>query len=936
MSSSFSLLDGAKSFSPGRLAGTRTPAKPRTPLWLQCLSTAAVALLLSAAGFAQSTGNAGSIIGSVTDATGAVIPNATVTILNPISAYSRSATSDGAGQFRFPNVPMNPYHLTVTGAGFSSFSQDVEVRSAVPVNLKIILKIGSSAENITVEGDSGELVENSPTFHTDIDRKLFDTVPLESTSSALSSLVTLATPGVAADSNGLFHGLGDHASNSFSLDGQPITDQQSKVFSNQIPLDAVQSMEVIAGAPPAEYGDKTSLVIDVTTRSGLGSTTPHGGITTSYGSFGTSNVDFNFSYGGKNWGNFIAANGLNSGRFLDPPEFVVMHAKGNEENIFDRFDYVFSTSDALHVNLGFTRSWFQTPNSYDNLNIGVLGPDGNPVGPTDQRSKIDTFNIAPSWTHTLSPNSLFTLSGFVRRDQFNYYPSNNPFADYGPIQQETVAQQRNLTNAGVLSNLTYTKGIHNVKAGVVYEQTFLNENDQLGIVSPLLNAPCVNAQGQAVAGFNDPSQCAAAGYQSNPGYTTILSCYDLTRPFPSPSSGCAGSHSTLYPFVGHTDVKELALYVQDAISVKNWTFNLGIRGDLYNGIAVTRQAEPRLGISYNIQKTNTVLRVSYARTMETPFNENLVLSSTGCNYPVIAALVPCVPSSLAPGGRNEFHAGLQQGFGKYLVISGEYIWKYTHNPYDFSVLGNTPITFPVQWNNSKIPGWALRANVPNFRGFSALVVMSSVAARFFPPQVGGLGVTPESGGFPFRIDHDEVFNQTTSLHYQLPWQRAPWLSFNWRYDSGMVAGAVPCYGIGPTNNCPQSTTLNGQPAVDLSGLTADQQFQAGLYCGSVKSSPFTPLPSPCLASQYGSNLLQIPAPGTQNDDHNPQRIAPRNLFDLAIGQNNLFNGDRYKWSLQVTAINITNNYTLYNFLSTFSGTHYVSPRTITAEIGFHF
>ena len=684
------------------------------------LSTLATALLLCGITVAQSTGNAGSIGGAVTDATGAVIPNATVTILNPISAYTRTTTTDGAGQFSFPNVPMNPYHLTVVCLGFANFTQGVDVRSAVPVSLKLILKVSSFAEDITVEGDGGELLENSPTFHTDVDRKMFDTLPLESSSSAVSSLVTLATPGVSADSNGMFHGMGDHASNSFSLDGQPITDQQSKVFSNQIPLDAVQSMEVIAGAPPAEYGDKTSLVIDVTTRSGLGSTTPHGAITSSYGSFGSSNVGFNFGYGGKNWGNFIAANGLDSGRFLDPPEFAVMHDKGNEQNVFDRFDYVFSTNDTLHLNLGFTRSWFQTPNSYDNLNIGVLGPDGNPVGPTDQRSKIDTFNIAPSWTHTLSPNSLFTLSGFVRRDQFNYYPSDNPFADYGPIQQETVAQQRNLTNAGVLSNVTYTKGIHNLKAGVVYEQTFLNEHDQLGIVSPSLNAPCVNAQGQAVPGFNDPSQCAAAGYQPNPSYTTILSCYDLTRPVPSQASGCASSHSTLYPFVGHTDVKELSMYVQDAISVKNWTFNLGIRGDLYNGLAVTRQAEPRVGISYNLQKTNTVLRVSYARTMETPFNENLVLSSTGCNYPVIAALVPCVPSSLAPGGRNEFHAGLQQGFGKYLVISGEYIWKYTHNPYDFSVLGNTPITFPVQWNNSKIPGWALRANVPNFHGFSAL------------------------------------------------------------------------------------------------------------------------------------------------------------------------------------------------------------------------
>ena len=76
------------------------------------------------------------------------------------------------------------------------------------------------------------------------------------------------------------------------MDGQPITDQQSKVFSNQVPVDAVQSLEVIDGAPPAEYGDKTSVVIDVTTRSGQGMTTPHGDITADYGSFGTAEWRF--------------------------------------------------------------------------------------------------------------------------------------------------------------------------------------------------------------------------------------------------------------------------------------------------------------------------------------------------------------------------------------------------------------------------------------------------------------------------------------------------------------------------------------------------------------------------------------------------------------------------------------------------------------------
>ena len=406
-------------------------------------------------------------------------------------------------------------------------------------------------------------MENDPTGHTDVDRALFDKIPLESQSSSLSSLVTLASPGVAADSNGLFHGLGDHASNSFSVDGQPITDQQSKVFSNQIPVDSVASLEVIPGAPPAEYGGKTSLVIVATTRSGQGVTTPHGSVNASYGSFGSSNVGFDLSYGGAKWGNFISANGLNSGRFLDPPEFVVFHSKGNEENIFDRVDYQLSTADSIHLNLGYTRSWFQTPNSFDTQDAtawsgsGGLDPNGNVVGPADQRSKIQTFNIAPSWTRVLSPTAVFTLGAFVRRDAFNYYPSKNPFADLGPIQQSTVAQNRTLANVGLRSDVSYVKGIHNLKVGATYQQTFLTENFSLGIVDPVLNSPCLDTFGNPVAGFNDPSQCAAAGLQpniaSNPNatspFTPLLGCFDLTRTTPSPNDNCSSSSSTRFPFM---------------------------------------------------------------------------------------------------------------------------------------------------------------------------------------------------------------------------------------------------------------------------------------------------------------------------------------------------------------------------------------------------
>src|SRR5258705_12639224 len=292
------------------------------------LSVFVLSLFLCAtSSWAQSSG---SIEGVVKDASGGVLSNAAVEISNPVTSLRRQTTTGSGGDFRDTSLPFNPYRVTVTAKGFSNYSQDVDVRSAVPTNLDISMKLGTTSENITVEATGAELLETESTPHTDVDRELFDKLPLESQSSSLSSLVTLASPGVVADSNGLFHGLGDHAENSFSVDGQPITDQQSKVFSNQIPLDSIESMEVIAGAPPAEYGDKTSVVINVTTRSGQGMTTPHGSVTASYGSFGTSNAGLNFGYGGQKWGNFISVNGLNSGRFLDPPEFAVMHAKGNE------------------------------------------------------------------------------------------------------------------------------------------------------------------------------------------------------------------------------------------------------------------------------------------------------------------------------------------------------------------------------------------------------------------------------------------------------------------------------------------------------------------------------------------------------------------------------------------------------------------------------
>lgn len=871
-------------------------------------------LLLCAPPNQAQVGNSGSIEGVVKDPSGGVVAGATVEISYAVSGFHRETITGSDGAFKFTNVPFNSYHLAVTAGGFENYTQDVDVRSAVPTTVQVSLKIGTSVQTVNVEAK--DLVENESTFHTDIDRTLFDKLPLESASSSVSSLVTLASPGAIADSNGLVHAIGDHAENSFSVDGQPMTDQTSKVFSNQIPVDSIQSLEVISGAPPAEFGDKTSLVIKVTTRSGLGQTKPVGSVKASYGSFGSVNGGVDVAFGGQKWGNFIAASGLNTGRFLDPPEFQVLHAKGNEENLFDRVDVQFSGADSMHLNGAYTRSWFQNPNSFDAVASGQ-----------DQRAQINTYNFAPTWTHLFSTSTLLNVGFFARHDQFNYYPSANPLADVS----ETATQLRKLTNLGVRSDLSYVKGIHNVKLGATFQHTLLTENFSLGLTDPTINSPCLtqNAAGDFVGvsdtTLTDPSQCAAAGFQqnvaSNPNaaapFVPLLGCIDLTRSTPSTNDGCATSQSALFNFQGRGDIREIALFVQDTITKGNWSFNVGVRGDLYRGIVRQSQVEPRVGISYNIKPSNTVLRLSYARVLETPFNENLVVAGTVGN-PFLDAIFGGSSGPILAGQRNEFHAGFQQAFGRYVVADFDYLWKYTHNGFDFSDLLNTPIFFPIGWHNSKINGFNGRVSVPNFHGFTVLTVMGHASARYFQPQVGGLGT---SDGPVFRIDHDQNFQQTTHVQYH-PWKRGPWVAFNWRYDSGLVAGAVPF-------------AADATTPVDLTVLTADQQMQAGLFCGSAFPTLTTPLVT-CDPAQYGSTRLKIPAPGTENDDHNPPRVEPRHLFDTSVGDDDLFHGDHYKWSLRFTVINLTNKTALYNFLSTFSGTHFVTPRAYTAELGFHF
>ena len=811
---------------------------------------------------------AGNVSGTVRDPNNAVVPNANVTIENAVTSYKQTTNTGTDGTFHFNNVPFNTYVLTTQASGFAAAQQTLNVRSAVPINIDVALAISGATETVTITTGGADVLENVPSSHTDVDKNLLNRLPVGSPANGLSDAVTLAAPGVVADSNGFMHPLGDHAQVNISLDNQPISDQQSKAFSTQIPINAIQSLEVVTGAAPPEFGDKTSLVINAVTRSGLNQRKPTGSFNTLYGSFGTTHEDASLAYGNSKVGNFMAFNFDRSGRFLDAPEFTVLHDRGKAINVFDRIDYSPTSKDTFHLNLFVARNRFETPNEFDQQALGQ-----------DQRQLVNSINIAPGYVHIFSPTTVLSINPYYRLDNVKYFNSPDPFSD----QPLTFNESRRLNNVGIKSDLSYVKGRHNAKFGVQFSHTFLTEGFQFGITDPE---------------FNDPE---------SPDFLPGLLPFDLTR---------GGSP---FAFHGYTDIKQEALFAQDSLTLGNATILLGVRFDNYDGITHDKALQPRLGVSYLIKRTNTVLRGAYTRNFETPYNENLILSSaTGAGGLGNGILGDTSNLPLRPGRRNQFNFGFQQALGSHLVLDGDYFYKHTNNAYDFNVLFNTSVTFPISWDQSKLDGVSARLNLTNYKGLSAFIVAGHTRARYFPPESGGLFFNSDLPAGVFRIDHDQAFQQTTQVQYQFQqWKRlSPYVAFTWRYDSGLVSGEVPDF----------ATALT---------FSADQQAQIGLFCGSTFATP-TQAITECSDSNRGALRVRIPADGTANDDTNPPRIAPRHLFDFSVGTDNLLRTERTKVTLRFNVLNLTNKEALYNFQSTFSGTHFVSPRSFQGQIGLTF
>ena len=168
----------------------------------------------------------------------------------------------------------------------------------------------------------------------------------------------------------------------------------------------------------------------------------------------------------------------------------------------------------------------------------------------------------------------------------------------------------------------------------MYSQTFLKEKRSSGRSRPNLQCALHRCKRETRSQAIPTRQLAGLTWPI-PIYNAVLAPYDLTR------------GGDLFSYLGRTDVKEIALYAQDQITAGNWLFNLGIRGDLYNGFDDRSPGGAQGGARLTrSSRTSTVLRASYARTLETPFNEKPgAVQVRGCLNAVLNPLLACSSTS---------------------------------------------------------------------------------------------------------------------------------------------------------------------------------------------------------------------------------------------------------------------------------------------------
>lgn len=700
---------------------------------------AAIHLLCALAG-AQT--RIGTLQGTVKDPNGALVSGASVTATQPVTGYHQTAQTDAQGTFKLINLPFHVYTVRAEAPGFQAAEQVIDLETVVPVNLDLTLPVSAATETVTMVADSSLIEPDRTSSDTDINQTIIQRQAGAAPSRGIEAIVA-SVPGFAPDDNGRLHPRGSESQVQYVVDGVPITDNLSAIFSTSLDARTLRTVEVMTGGIPAEFGDKLAGVINVNTRSGLEAPT-QGGLTFSGGSFSTGEIGADFSTHTKKFGFLTNLTTTTSQRFLDPPTLENFHNFGRTGKAFFRLDYQFDPNNSLRGTFLFGGSNFQIPNRLEQEIVGQ-----------DQRQRLRDHSEYITYEHVFSPTTFGQFSFYNRYGKARL--TSNPLST--PV---VAFQDRSLQNTGGLVALSMTRGKHNIKFGGQFTRTFVRE------------------------GFNF--------YPTEPFEDFVTDDGEIV---PNP----VNSFTAADPFVfrGRRNGYLVSAYVQDRFQLfRNFTVDAGVRYDNYKLVIHDNAFSPRIGIAYYIPRTQTVLRASYNHFFQTPPAENLLLASSAeaaalSPLAVIQGLSGVRP--IKPDKQHAFEVGAQQQLSRYFRLNATVYQKRITNFSDKDQFFDTGVIFPITISSGRVTGEELRLESAEMRGFRGFVSYANARAYGVTPINGGLFLgeaiaSLDEPGLKFANDHD----QRNSLQFQLGYnhQRSGiYAIFGGRYDSGYPTDVEP-------------------------------------------------------------------------------------------------------------------------------------------------
>jgi len=702
-----------------------------------------VVILLLATSSVFSQARIGSLQGVVKDPTGALVPNAKVTVTQPVTGYHQTVQTDLQGSFKLVNLPFNTYKVRAEAPGFQPVEQSVDLETTIPVNVDLALSLEQASVSVTVSTDAAAMLETDRTSSdTDLNQTLLERPLGAAPSRAIESMVA-STPGFVTDDNGRMHPRGSESQVQYVVDGVPVTDNMSAIFSTSLDARTLRTVEVLTGGIPAEFGDKLAGVINVNTRSGLEGPT-QGGLSFSGGSFSTGEVATDFATHTKKLGFLTNLSASTSQRFLDPPTLDNFHNFGRTGKAFFRLDYQFDANNTIRGVFNFGGSNFQVPNRTTQELAGQ-----------DQRQRLRDNSQNISFQHIFSPSTVAQFSFFHRE--------SNAKLISNPSSTPVVAQQdRTLQNYGGIGSLSLTRGSHNIKFGGQFTVTPVNEHFAFYPTAP----------------FPDLED-EDGNFLPNP-----VNNFTVSNPF---------------TFNGSKTGRTLSAYIQDRFALAhNLTLDVGVRYDHYRLLISDHAISPRLGIAYYVPKTKTTFRASYNRLFQPPPAENLLLASSAeasliSPIAVLRGITAVEP--ILPDKEHAFEGGMQQLLSNYFRLNLTVYQKRIQNFSDKDQFFETGVIFPIAISSGRVTGEEVRLESTDIRGFHGFVSYANARAFGVTPIKGGLflGEDPQDlflSGLKFANDHD----QRNEAQFQLSYNHRRsglYAIFNGRYDSGVPADVEP-------------------------------------------------------------------------------------------------------------------------------------------------